>query len=212
MICLTAVIAVAGVIGSVIFNNQLAVMQGQLDEMKEAGKVADENLAVSKKAAEAAERAANVAEQTLRLTQGAEIQVTVSILDFAPDKPFKTAIQFENVGPTKALEFTQSAVTGFVKPDEIKQLVAPVNAPIETKRTLYPAQRAWNTTVFAAILTPDQFERINAGQLLIFVAGIVVYADVFGERKTRQFGFCLSGDNIKQNNANAEDIQITVKE
>jgi hypothetical protein len=44
MTIFTAVIATTGVIGAVIFNNQLAVMQRQLDEMKSASKIAEETL------------------------------------------------------------------------------------------------------------------------------------------------------------------------
>jgi hypothetical protein len=44
MTIFTAVIATTGVIGAVIFNNQLSVMQGQLDQMKSTSKIADETL------------------------------------------------------------------------------------------------------------------------------------------------------------------------
>lgn len=39
MVCLTAVIAAAGVIGAWIFNNQLSVMEGQLNEMKNSTEI-----------------------------------------------------------------------------------------------------------------------------------------------------------------------------
>lgn len=49
MICLTAVIATVGVIGAVIFNNQLAAMHGQLDEMKAASKIAEDTLVAAQR-------------------------------------------------------------------------------------------------------------------------------------------------------------------
>ncbi len=57
MIVFTAVIATTGVIGSIIFNNQLNVMQGQLSEMKTAGQD-------TKRAADAATEAAAAAKQS----------------------------------------------------------------------------------------------------------------------------------------------------
>ncbi len=57
MICFTAVIATAGVIGSVIFNNQLRVMEGQLGEMKTASQIAQTEADAARKSAETAERA-----------------------------------------------------------------------------------------------------------------------------------------------------------
>jgi hypothetical protein len=49
MICLTAVIAVGGIIAACIFNNQLAVMQGQLTEMKTASRIAEESLVATQR-------------------------------------------------------------------------------------------------------------------------------------------------------------------
>lgn len=54
MISLTALIAVAGVISATIFNTQLSVMQGQLEEMKATSKQTDELVEATKRAAEAA--------------------------------------------------------------------------------------------------------------------------------------------------------------
>jgi hypothetical protein len=46
MICLTAVIAAAGVVGACIFNNQLSVMQGQLTEMKTSSGLTNRQIAL----------------------------------------------------------------------------------------------------------------------------------------------------------------------
>jgi hypothetical protein len=75
MACLTAVIATAGVIGAVIFNNKLTVMQGQLDEMRSAGEHTKRTADAAKESADAAKMAANVAEKTLISSQRAWIRI-----------------------------------------------------------------------------------------------------------------------------------------
>lgn len=79
MICLTAVIATAGVIGAVIFNNQLSIMQGQLDEMKSASKQTVELVEATKASADAAKKSADVAREALIATQRAFVFVTTII-------------------------------------------------------------------------------------------------------------------------------------
>lgn len=71
MIGLTALIAVAGVVSATIFNNQLSVMQGQLDEMKSTGKQTDEMIITNKQIADAAERSVKVAEDSILKLQRA---------------------------------------------------------------------------------------------------------------------------------------------
>ena len=100
MVCLTAVIATAGVIGAVIFNNQLTVMQGQLDEMKSAG----EN---TKRAADAAKISADVAKDTLIATNRPWVSVDISVAsDLAYDEQgdARVVIKFilKNVGKSPA--------------------------------------------------------------------------------------------------------------
>jgi hypothetical protein len=75
MICLTAVIATAGVIGACIFNNQLSVMQGQLNEMKSTGKQNEIVIATNKTLANAAKQSADVARQTLIASQRAWVRI-----------------------------------------------------------------------------------------------------------------------------------------
>jgi hypothetical protein len=67
MVVFTAVIATTGVIGAIIFGNQLSVMKGQLDAMKTAGED-------TKKAADAAQKTAEVAKDTLIAGQRAWIR------------------------------------------------------------------------------------------------------------------------------------------
>lgn len=68
MVVFTAVIAVTGVIGAIIFGGQLSVMQGQLNEMRSAG-------TYTKAAADAANHSAKIAEASLIAGQRAFISV-----------------------------------------------------------------------------------------------------------------------------------------
>jgi hypothetical protein len=49
MVVFTAVIAVTGVIGAIIFGGQMKVMQGQLDEMKTTSKIAEDTLTATQR-------------------------------------------------------------------------------------------------------------------------------------------------------------------
>lgn len=76
MVIFTGVIAITGVIGSIIFGKQLAAMQGQLEEMKATGKQTDQIISNNKIVADAAKQSAEVAQQTLVATQRAWIDIT----------------------------------------------------------------------------------------------------------------------------------------
>jgi hypothetical protein len=61
MISLTALVAVAGIISATIFNKQLSVMQGQLDEMKATGRQNEILIETNKTLANAAKQSAEAA-------------------------------------------------------------------------------------------------------------------------------------------------------
>lgn len=104
MVVFTAVIATTGVIGSLIFNNQLAVMKGQLDEMKSTG-------LDTKRAADAAKDAAEAAKQSADAVASIErpyIFVTAKPTKLAQkDGPNDTAptisYSFTNLGRVPAI-------------------------------------------------------------------------------------------------------------
>ena len=117
MACLTAVIATAGVITAIIFNNQLRVMQGQLDEMREAGTDTKRTADAAKESADAAKRAADITERSLVAAQRAWIKFTrISVggpLVFDQNGA-STSIAFEiaNVGRIPASNVTPHAWLG----------------------------------------------------------------------------------------------------
>ncbi len=75
MVSLTGLIALGGIISATIFNSQLSVMQGQLDEMKSTGIQTNEMIAANKVLAAAAEKSAKVAEDGLFKLQRAFVSV-----------------------------------------------------------------------------------------------------------------------------------------
>jgi len=92
MVVFTAVIAVTGVVGAIIFGGQLKVMQGQLNELQSSGRQTDQLIVDNKILAKAAEKSAKVAEDSLFKLQRASV--------FMPDIP--TLPERANFGGTSA--------------------------------------------------------------------------------------------------------------
>jgi hypothetical protein len=108
MVVFTAVIATTGVIGAIIFGNQLSVMKGQLDAMKIAGED-------TKKAADAAQKTAEVAKDTLIAGQRAWIRTDEIALGggaLAFDKngaSVSISFKITNIGNSPAVNVTPHA-------------------------------------------------------------------------------------------------------
>lgn len=103
----TGVIAATSIIGACIFYKQLSVMQGQLEEMRSAGKHTETIAAATKEAADAAKQAANIAERSLiaahRPWIKAEVtDVSIHVPPSAPAFLMNLEIKFRNIGRSPA--------------------------------------------------------------------------------------------------------------
>jgi hypothetical protein len=187
MICLTAVIATAGVIGAVVFNNQLTVMQGQLDEMKSAGKHTEI-------LAGAAKQSAEVARQTLEATQRPFVFVNSFEL-----QPFANLIQispkYENSGstPTQNMHawiswktFPGEPPVDFNYPD------IDANGNIDTAPKTQPAFIGPKATSYGGVIfiPVSEIAKIKDKTARIFIWGWIEYDDISPATPRHRTQFC----------------------
>jgi hypothetical protein len=110
MVVFTAVIAVTGVIGAIIFGGQLSVMQGQLTEMQSTGKQTDQLIEANKslgdaaaKQAVAAERASTTGRAWVFVSLPMPVKVVVEPLTGSEGAMVTLNFVIENFGQTPAV-------------------------------------------------------------------------------------------------------------
>ena len=116
----TGVIAATSIVGACIFYKQLSVMQGQLEEMRSAGKHTETIAAATKEAADAAKQAANIAERSLiaahRPWIKAEVtDVSIHVPPSAPAFLMNLEIKFRNIGRSPAKQYLCRSLTARVR-------------------------------------------------------------------------------------------------
>jgi hypothetical protein len=193
MIALTAVIAAAGVVGACIFNNQLSVMQGQLDEMKSTGKQTDIIIETNKKLAEATQQSADAASDSVKLTkETAESQLrayvfadALEIRKFGTNEPLEGWLFLKNSGATPAyglergakLMYTRFPATEF---DEIEWS--------GTEGHLAPHGEVFFGPIpLPRALTAVETSNVIAGTHAIYLFGKIRYRDAFGHQRSIEF-------------------------
>jgi hypothetical protein len=165
MLVLTAVIAVTGVIGALIFNNQLRVMQGQLDEMRSTGEQTDRLIDTNRLIAEAAQKSANIAERAMIEIERAYIVIGTSSMEVVKNtdgsiKETKVIFNVGNYGRT-------------------------IGTPTEIYAEIQEIDSLPNELVYSG--TGKRF----AGYDLISPGQVVPFAkEVFVSTKTSPFFFC----------------------
>jgi hypothetical protein len=192
MTSLTAVIAVGGIIGACIFYNQLAVMKGQLVEMKTASKIAEESLVA---------------------TQRPWVSVKLAIgprgLFFDPNGANLDLIfSLKNTGPTPAVNVrivgSSRIDVGHLGPkdriSELEKMCAdatrqPPN-PKMSAQTIFPGETLdLNITYsFANKELLDLVTEESHGFILPVVIGCIDYFFTFGEPKHHQSRFVYDLD------------------
>jgi hypothetical protein len=211
MACLTAVIATAGVITAIIFNNQLRVMQGQLDEMREAGTDTKRTADAAKESADAAKRAADITERSLVAAQRAWIKFTrISVggpLVFDQNGA-STSIAFEiaNVGRIPASNVTPHAWLGVLKNggpfplDEQRRRCDEIRkSPIGGGYTIFPGERfpekiGVGQYSIGVNLSPDEIAQgllasADRKHIALFVVGCIDYTFATDSARHHQTGF-----------------------
>jgi hypothetical protein len=217
MAVFTAVIATTGVIGALIFNNQLSVMQGQLDEMKSTGKQTEALIKSSSISAEASQTQAKAAAESnvaavKALQQSQRPWVIVESIEFArpityTDDKYEMLLNLnlKNTGNSVATDvFTvlrlEENKTATLEPnwnktdDDLRQkketIIKPSKWPLGI--VLAPSQAVPQPFGFGGPTPIDgspSAERIKAGAF--YFLGLLEYKDQFGITHTTRFAFNL---------------------
>jgi hypothetical protein len=198
MIVFTGVIATTGVIGAIIFNNQLSIMQGQLAEMKSASAQTNEMLAANKTLAAASERTAKVVEDSLFKLQRASIFMPDMNTNWHPDTGrtgkfwwhFRPV--FQNSGNTQ----TRDMVTNVVF--ELRDTPIPDGYSFPPDAVNQPAivPPHWPIYGRSQNLTDDQLIEVQKGTKFYYIYGTVTYRDIFDGTPVHTTKFCRQVTNI----------------
>jgi hypothetical protein len=194
----TAALVLVGIVTGIIFWRQLNVMQGQLDEMHSAS-IDTARLATA--AQESGRRARDAEVRQLR----AYIVLDPAMISFRSDQ--NTAVEVEyyikNVGQTAALHLkVRSNVALFIWPipdDFVLPSIREDPTAAFTENTVYPGfkdtniGRAWSRTFSREEIRRAEWASIQR----IYVFGVGIYNDVFGEE--RHSHFCYSWIGHKEN-------------
>jgi hypothetical protein len=181
-------IAAAGAVGAWLANRRSATAAEQ--QIVDARKHADEQRRISldmltetKKTADAAKLSAEVADQTMRLTQGAVI--LQNFVEFKPDEFLPTSRiywHFKNFGQTSAhdVRIDSAIMTG------------DATIPIKGSKLESPLTMGRDQTIYVTFgpfqgITPDLWSDIYNGRLKLLIVARVRYADVFGRHQTKGF-------------------------
>jgi hypothetical protein len=131
----------------------------------------------TKKAADAATKSANTAEQALRLTERAEVFIDSAALSTAPNFFPETivSITLRNFGRTRADEFRPHLWLG--NPNRTNELepsvtVPTVIPPLDTATCEYPKA--------SDCFPPGVVQAVNEGKMVLMFEGHFVYRDIFG--------------------------------
>ncbi len=192
MVVFTGVIAITGIVGAIIFGQQLAAMKGQLIEMQSAGKQTDEMLAANKILAAAAEKSAKVAEDSLFKLQRASIFMPDINTNWHPDTEREGKFWwhfrpiFQNAGNTQTKEMTTNVVF------EFRDTPLPKDFAFAPNKESSPAIVPPHGVIFGATstLTDEQIIQIQKGEKFFYIYGTVIYRDVFDGTPIHTTKFC----------------------
>lgn len=188
---LLAVIAIGQVI---LFGIQLWIMRSSLKDSKTAAVAAG-------KAADAAQRSADIATNTERAWLTAEVTFASNLPDIAKQGgPERSAmiVEFENAGRSPA-EIVRTQVVSFVYPAnwdlpetptygdleemfEVHAMPGEIIPAGEKRMILSPIQQI-------ALMSPEEKTEVMNGTKKLYCYGRIEYKDLSGTQRTTQFGF-----------------------
>jgi hypothetical protein len=140
----------------------------------------------SKTSADAAERAANIADQTLRLTQRADVLVEKASIEHSGENlgpHSRLVLVFKNFGQTRASEVQLTA-----------RLTVPETQNLPEEPALLPitlgagGEQRVLTDTFGKTFTQDTFRKIMSGEIVLRFDGTAIYRDAFKNVHTTTCG------------------------
>jgi len=181
-IILTLVIALAAAAGAYIFEKQLTVMKGQLDEMKRASMA-------SQQAADAAREAVEATRKETISGQRPKLRVRgVVLYDLGQNRPTYLSYWIFNVGDSTAHVTEQNSSFRVTEGTVIKDFPSYKGNSIDHTETPI---RAGEGTVFHVTREtsayPDDGTAVREGKRFLFFFGYVVYRDDNGVQRRTSF-------------------------
>jgi len=186
MVVFTAVIATTGILGTIIFNNQLGAMQAQLNEMK----AAREDTKRSADAAIASSDAAKSAVKLSEITAERQLRAYVSVVSGSMQLVslveggfgVKVHIELKNSGQTPGYNFS----TWIRKPEILSPDALPFTAPTPLSERAGASIIGPNTAVGLEWIIPIDLvtaQEVGSGEKKLFVWGGSDFIDAFGEKR-----------------------------
>jgi hypothetical protein len=206
MVVFTAAIAVTGVLGAIIFNNQLSAMQGQLDQMKTASKIAET-------AARATKEAADTSREALVKSQRAFVRSIgfpwLWRADFGrPGKYFYDITPvIENAGATPTVHMkivVDYAIRETPLPDQFNfpYRTGPADTLVGPRQTIGANH---------AEILDDDLLAIQNGTKFFYLWGTITYLDVFDGTPLHTTEFCTQITRVLGNPLDPRDLAVGPK-
>lgn len=199
MVVFTGVIAITGIVGSIIFGGQLRIMQNQLDEMKSAGEH-------TKRAADAAKDSADATRDAVKLSDKTAERQLRAYVHLDPEKNIEKLrvavgeepifmLRFRNFGLTPAYNLIVKRGTGIGPWPPPKDAEFAIAATVSEGGAIVPAGSIsfWgsdNDGPPGKTVSAEEFSDITAGKRRFYIFGQATYTDAF--RIERHTNFCLA--------------------
>ena len=185
MVVFTAVIAVTGALGTITFNNQLGVMQGQLDEMKTASRISEIAAKASKEAADT-QREALVKSQRAFVRLAAWPWLWRSDLDRPGKFFFDITPILENAGTTPTADM-QVTINTALRDTELPQ---DFDFPYVAKSSGTLIGPHQTIGLDHAVILDDDLALVQKGKKFFYIWGRATYRDVFSGTAMHTTEFC----------------------
>lgn len=186
MVIFTAVIATTGILGTVIFNNQLGAMQAQLSEMKAARDDTKRAADAATTSSEAAKDAVNLSEITAERQLRAYVSVisgSIQLVNLIEGGlGVKVHIELKNSGQTPGYDFS----TWIKKPEILLPDAKPFTEPTPFSERTGTSIIGPNTTVNIEWTIPIDVataQDVGSGKKKLFVWGGSNFTDAFGQKR-----------------------------
>ena len=179
MVVFTGVIAITGIIGSIIFGQQLAAMKGQLAEMQSAGRQTESLAQATDRLAAASARSAEVAENSLIKLQRAFLSISrIRYLSHLGDDGkvwWSIHVDWQNSGnsPAKKAQFFTTKYSDDKDIPTTFKFAVPSDRP-----ELFIGPHAGMTTGDLGIAA-DELMAAQERRKFLYIWGRVDYRDIF---------------------------------
>jgi hypothetical protein len=153
------------------------------------------SLAITEKAADAAQKSAKVAEIALHVAEKAYLKIdSFEIVNFSIGHHLNVLYEIHNVGHTPAQIMESLTIVDIVEKDSFKTPIYDIEKGITGPKQAFiqPDEKASMIGISKEPVTLDEFNSVQNDIKLIFVWGKITFRDVFGKTWVNGFGAVFS--------------------